>query len=130
MLAMPPEFLTLIRGFQPLFSKTVFEHATVLLVGAILAPGARTVTNCLRMMGLDLDYQNYHRVLNRAKWSARQTSQHLLVLLVDRFAPEGPLASTIALKDDAARRSKPRASIRCAVARATLSRRAACVGSR
>lgn len=90
---MPPEFLILIIGFQPLFSKTVFEHATVLLVGAILAPGARTVTNCLRMMGLDLDphYQNYHRVLNRAKWSARQASQHLLVLLVDRFVPEGPL---------------------------------------
>lgn len=52
---MPPEFLTLIIGFQPLFSHTVFEHATVLLVGAILAPGARTITNCLRMMGLHLD---------------------------------------------------------------------------
>ena len=90
---MPPEFLTFIIPFDPLFSKTVFHHATVLVIGAILAPGARTVTNCLRMMGLDLEphYQNYHRVLNRAQWSARQASQRLLMLLVDRFVPAGPL---------------------------------------
>ena len=90
---MPPEFAVLMIAFEPLFSKTVFQHAQVLVTGAILAPGARTVTNCLRMMGRDLNsqYQNYHRVLNRAQWSARQASRYLLVLLVERFVPEGPL---------------------------------------
>ncbi len=90
---MPPEFALLMIAFQPLFSKSVFQHAQVLVTGAILTPGARTVTNCLRMMGLDLDphYQNYHRVLSRARWSAQQASGRLLVLLVERFVPEGPL---------------------------------------
>jgi hypothetical protein len=47
-----------------------------LLVGAILAPGKRTVTAALRVLGLkdDKQYQNYHRVLNRAKWSGLQVS--------------------------------------------------------
>lgn len=90
---MPPEFALLMIAFQPLFSKAVFEHVLVLLTGAILAPGARTVTNALRMMGLELDphYQNYHRVLNRAQWSARQASQRLLAMLIVRFVPAGPL---------------------------------------
>lgn len=93
MLAMPPEFAAIMIAFQPLFSKPVFQHAQVLLTGAILAPGARTVANCLRMMGRDLEphYQNYHRVLNRATWSARAASQRLLGLLVERFVAAGPL---------------------------------------
>jgi hypothetical protein len=56
----------------------------VLIVGAILAPGKRTVTAALRVMGLkdDRQYQNYHRVLNRAKWSGLEASRILLGLLV------------------------------------------------
>lgn len=88
---LPPEFAVFMITFQPLFSKRVFAHAQVLLLGAILTPGARTVANCLRMTGLDLDphYQNYHRVLNRAQWSPRQAS--LLTMLIKRFVPAGPL---------------------------------------
>ena len=90
---LPPEFAAFMIAFQPLFSKRVFEHATVLLIGAILAPGARTVSNCLRMTGLDLapHYQNYHRVLNRAQWSPRHASERLLTMLIERFVPAGPL---------------------------------------
>lgn len=90
---LPPEFAAFMIAFQPLFSKRVFEQAQVLLIGAILTPGARTVANSLRMMGLDLEphYQNYHRVLSRAQWSARAASHRLLVLLVERFVPAGPL---------------------------------------
>ena len=79
--------------FAPLFSKRVFLHATVLLIGAILAPGRRTVTAALRVMGLaqDAGFQSYHRVLNRAAWCARSASRILLRQLVDAFAPEGPL---------------------------------------
>jgi hypothetical protein len=57
------------------------EHAQVLVVGAILAPGKRTVTAILRVMGLSAEahFQNYHRVLNRAQWSSlyenRETSE-------------------------------------------------------
>ncbi|MGB8347664.1 MAG: transposase, partial [Ktedonobacteraceae bacterium] len=63
--------------------------ARVLLIGAILAPGERTVTAILRVMGLqnEKQFQNYHRVLNRAKWSSRALSRILLRLLVQLFVP-------------------------------------------
>jgi hypothetical protein len=52
MLAMPKEFTDLIATFAPLFTKRVWHHVQVLLVGAMLAPGKRTVTAALRVMGL------------------------------------------------------------------------------
>jgi len=90
---LPAELCPLIVEFAPLFSKPVWEHTQLLLVGAILAPGKRTVTACLRVMGKSAEqhFQNYHRVLNRARWSALQASQLLLRLLVQTFAPEGEL---------------------------------------
>jgi len=65
----------------------------VLLTGAILAPGKRTVTSLLRIMGLahERRFVNYHRVLNRAEWSARAASRVLLGLLLDVFVPTGPI---------------------------------------
>ena len=44
MLQLPAEWSPLMGEFVPLFSKPVWEHATILLVGAIVAPGTRTVT--------------------------------------------------------------------------------------
>jgi hypothetical protein len=63
----------------------------VLLVGAILAPGARTVGSALRAMGLDREkrFHRYHRVLSRARWSSREVARVLLGLLVETFVPEG-----------------------------------------
>jgi hypothetical protein len=52
MLTLPVELLPLMVEFATLFSKPMWEHTTVLLVGAILATGKRTVTACLRVMGL------------------------------------------------------------------------------
>jgi DDE superfamily endonuclease len=65
----------------------------VLLLGAMLAPGQRTVTSCLRMMGWggESHFVNYHRGLSRACWSGRAASRLLLELLVRRFVPAGPL---------------------------------------
>ncbi|MGH6612080.1 MAG: IS701 family transposase, partial [Burkholderiaceae bacterium] len=67
-----------------MFSKPVFEHAQVLVLGALLARGKRTVTACLRVLGLSAEphFQNYHRVLNRARWQALAASRILLGLLV------------------------------------------------
>jgi DDE superfamily endonuclease len=77
--------------FAPLFSKRVFRHARVLLVGAILAPGARTVSSALRAMGLNQEkrFHRYHRVLSRASWSSLEVARVLLGLLVEAFVPEG-----------------------------------------
>ncbi len=65
----------------------------MLLVGAILAPGRRTVSSCLRVLGLDREerFHRYHRVLSRANWSGLEASRVLLGLLVRAFAPDGPL---------------------------------------
>jgi hypothetical protein len=90
---MPCEFVSLIVAFAPLFSKPVFRHAQLLLMGAILAPRKRTVTSALRVMGLSQEkhFQNYHRVLSRALWSGLAASQVLLSLLVSTFAPTGTI---------------------------------------
>jgi DDE superfamily endonuclease len=93
MLTLPAELLALLGAFAPLFSRPVWEHAQVLLVGAMLATGKRTVTACLRVMGLSHEtrFVNYHRVLNRARWSTLTASHILLRLLVMTFAPQGTL---------------------------------------
>lgn len=86
---LPTKIIQVLCSFEGVFSKRVWEWAKVLLVGAILAPGERTVTAMLRVMGLQHErkFQNYHRVLNRAQWSSRAVSRILLVLLVDLFVP-------------------------------------------
>ncbi len=93
MLTLPPDMIALLLPFAPLFSRPVFLRAQLLLVGAILAPGKRTVTAALRVMGLaeDRHFQNYHRVLNRARWSSRQVASVLLRLLVQTLVPHGPV---------------------------------------
>ena len=93
MLTLPDEYNTLCTTFQPLFSKRLWPLALVLLVGAILAPGKRTVTAVLRIMGLSQEqhFQNFHRVLNRAVWSNLALSASLLPVLLHTFLPQGPV---------------------------------------
>jgi hypothetical protein len=85
--------IQVLAPFAPLFSKSVFEHVQLLLVGAILAPGKRTVASALRAVSLEDErrFCRYHRVLSRAVWSSREASRVLLGLLVEAFVPEGPL---------------------------------------
>ena len=93
MLTLPDKIIAVLSAFAPLFSRRVFASAQVLLIGAILTPARRTVASALRVMGLahTPHFQNYHRVLNRANWSARQASKTLLHLLLAAFAPDGPV---------------------------------------
>src|SRR5712691_10613153 len=84
---------SLIQAFAPHFSNCIWQHAQVLLVGAVLVPGRRTVTAVLRIMGLsdERQFQTYHRVLNRAAWSSWALSRALLGLLIKTFVPTGPV---------------------------------------
>ena len=93
MLHLPNRFAAVILCFAPLFLQRTWRHAQVLLVGAILAPGRRTVTSILRITGLcrERRFVNYHRVLNRAAWSGRAAARVLLGLLLDAFVPTGPV---------------------------------------
>jgi DDE superfamily endonuclease len=87
MLTLPKRIIHVLCQFETVFSERVWEWAKVLLIGAILAPGERTVTALLRVMGCsdERQFQNYHRVLNRAQWSSRELSRRLLVVLVRLF---------------------------------------------
>jgi hypothetical protein len=93
MRTLPTMMLHLLDPFVPLFSRRLWPHVRVLLAGAILAPGKRTVSGALRVMGLGQteQFQRYHRVLNRASWSSREVSRVLLGLLLKTFLPSGPL---------------------------------------
>jgi hypothetical protein len=107
---LPARFAEVILCFAPLFFQRSWRHAEVLLVGAILAPGQRTVASILRISGLcrERRFVNYHRVLNRAAWSGRAAARVLLGLLLDAFLPAGPVL--LGLDDTIERRRGKRIS--------------------
>ncbi len=76
---LPEAIILVLAPFALLFSHRVWLHAQLLLLGAMLTSGPRTVTAALRVMGLAMErrFTNDHRVLNRATWSALQGSQIL-----------------------------------------------------
>ena len=90
---LPPAMLRLLVPFAPHFAPRVWSHALVLVAGAILAPGRRTVAAALRAVGLEQQprFERYHRVLNRDRWSGLALSRTLLTLLVATFVRDGPL---------------------------------------
>jgi DDE superfamily endonuclease len=87
------EYITMLGAFARLFSQRIWEHAKILVMGAILSPAERTVTAVLRVMRLSHEkhFQNYHRVLNRAVWSSLAASRLLLGLLIQAFVRSGPV---------------------------------------
>jgi hypothetical protein len=135
MLLVPREFASSLTTFAPLFTTRAWQHVQVLLVGAILAPGKRTITAALRVMGLAQvnSFQQDHRVLNRAVWSGRKGSRLLLQLLVHTLAPTGPLVMGLddtPLSAVVAQGSWPKGftAIPCAHLTALWSRPADCAG--
>ena len=98
------EYITILGAFARLFSRRIWEHVKILLIGAILSPAERTVTAALRVMGLSWEkhFQNYHRILNRAVWSSVEASHILLGLLINAFAMRG--AVILGLDDTIERR--------------------------
>jgi len=87
MITLPIEIMAVLEVFAPVFSERIWDWVQVLVAGAILSPRQRTVTSALRAVGLheDKQFQNYHRVLNRAKWSSLEVSGILFGMLVRVF---------------------------------------------
>lgn len=110
---LPIEIISVVLPFAELFSKRVWNQVQIMLVGAILTTGKRTVTSILEVMGLACEpkFQNYHRVLNRAVWSNLQASKILLTTLVMTFIPSGTIVCGI---DDTIERRKGTGGINCA----------------
>jgi DDE superfamily endonuclease len=89
----PPVLIGWLAVFQPCFTAPTWQHVLVLVAGAVLAPGKRTVTQVLRVMGLadHVGFARYHEVLNRARWDARALAQRLLLHVLDRLLLSGPV---------------------------------------
>ena len=81
------------QPFRCHFTAAVWRHVLVLVCGAVLAPGRRTVAAALRVMGLGeaAGFAVYHRVLSRGHWCSRSVAHRLLLLLVAAFVPHGPV---------------------------------------
>ncbi len=88
--------IRLLVPLVPLFSERAWQHVRVLLAGAILAPGKRTVSSALHAMGLYQErwcFHRYHRVPSHASsWSSLEASSVVLLgLLVEAFVPDAAL---------------------------------------
>ena len=101
---LPPIIISLMAPFRSFFTAPVWEHVLALVTGMALAPGKRTVSAALRIMGLGgtRDFALYHYVLNRARWNSRAIARPLLTMILDRFLPVGPVV--IGLDDTIERR--------------------------
>jgi len=100
----PAILVSWLAVFRRCFSAPVWNHVLVLVAGAVLAPGKRTVTQALRVMGLadEPGFGRYHEVLNRARWSSRDVSRGLLHHLLAVLWPSGEVI--IAVDDSIERR--------------------------
>ncbi len=77
---------------MPVVQSQTWAKAQQLLVGAVLAPGKRTVTSALRVLGQEAGFAKYHHVLNRSRWSPLTLSKVLLFLLLRHLdTGRGPL---------------------------------------
>jgi hypothetical protein len=92
-LHLPQAFVTWLAPFLAAFSRRTRTTVTALTVGALLAIGPRTVSNCLHALGLaeHPSFTAFHRVLNRNTWSGLALARTLLRRLIVSFVPSGPI---------------------------------------
>jgi hypothetical protein len=82
-----------LQALRQCFTAPSWEHVLVLTMGALLAPGKRTVTSCLRMTGRAeaANFASYHQILSRARWCPRAVARQLLTMVIERLVPDGPI---------------------------------------
>src|SRR3954451_24864385 len=113
MLHVPTRFAAILVAFIPVFVQArTWQRAQMLVLGALLVPGQRTVCSILRIIGLrqERHFVTYHRVLNRAVWDSRLAARLRLRVLVEAFVPTGPVL--LGLDDSIERRRGKRISAR------------------
>jgi len=112
MLPVPPILIHWLAPFAAFFTKPTWDRVLVLVTGAVLAPGRRTVTAVLSVLGRrdGTDFARFHGVLNRARWSGRSLARALLRWLVAVFVPDGPVV--VGIDETIERRWGPKISAR------------------
>jgi DDE superfamily endonuclease len=93
MLVIPDFAQPVLSAFAPVFYHPTYLRFTVLLLAAVLTTGRRTVANLLRTAaGLAPGHpSSYHRVLSRRRWSSLRLARILARIILDRWAPDGPV---------------------------------------
>lgn len=89
-----PEIIQLLSAFAPVFTQPTFARVVLLVCGALLAPGRRTVAAALRAVGLGESprFTNFHRVFNRNRVPFGRSAfrlAHLLFGLLLRLVSVG-----------------------------------------
>jgi len=104
---LPPTLLTWLAPFRDCFTAPVWQRVLVLVAGAVLAPGQRTVSAALRVMGLadQPSFGRFHEVLSEARWDSHALARRLLIHLLDALLPTGEVV--IGIDDTIERRSGP-----------------------
>jgi hypothetical protein len=108
----PAILATWLSVFRPCFTAPVWNRILVLLAGAVLAPGKRTVTKVLRVMGLadESSFRRYHEVLSQARWDGQAVARRLLLYVIERLLPDGEVV--IGIDDTVERRRGARINAR------------------
>ncbi len=100
-----PTIIHILAPFAIIFScSKTWTKAALLMTGAILCKGGRTVCGALKVLGLQGEkaFTNYHRVLNRAQWNALKGAK---ILLMQTISTLGITELVVALDDHIERRS-------------------------
>ena len=110
---LPPRFLDRLAGFADLFTRPTWSHVPLLLAGAILAPGRRTVTAaCASWGGIAIPTSAPSTASSIGPHGRRgRGGRQLLLLLVNVFVPAGAPV-VIGLDDTIERRWGPKISAR------------------
>ena len=105
----PPAIVSLMVAFRDFFTAPVWDHVLVLVTGAVLTPGKRTVSAVLRIMGLSeaADFALYHHVLSQAHWDSRIIARKLLSLILERLLPAGDRRTILRISWCTARCTSP-----------------------
>lgn len=95
--SLPIACTSAIGVLAPIVSRLVWQPVNVLITGAVLAPGTRTVTAMLWMMGCHAasDFQTSHRVLHSAIWSPLTASRLLRRRFVAVCIPSGGVVCSL-----------------------------------
>ena len=100
-----PQLIQILAPFAIIFScSKTWTKMLVLMTGALLCKGGRTVCSALKVMGLQGEqaFASYHRVFNRAQWDARKGAKILLLQIIKAL---GVTELVIALDDHVERRN-------------------------
>jgi hypothetical protein len=88
-----PSFRLLLQHFRPVFTTPSFRLFVLILTGWALSSRHRFITECIFTAGqVGIGHWScYHRFFSHYSWSLDGLSRSLAHLLLDCFAPDGPI---------------------------------------